>query len=60
MEAAAAAGLDVGGDDHPWEVPWQAELRVWDFVHDPVTRMFWRNVRARVSKDPCKHLPHFF
>jgi hypothetical protein len=56
LEAATAAGLDVGGDDYRWELPSQAELRVWDLVHDPVTRMFWRNVRARVSKNSTRQL----
>ncbi len=49
LTAAAAAGLDVGGDEHRWAGPCSADVGVLDLVNDPVTRMFWRNVQARVS-----------
>lgn len=49
LQAAAAAGLDTSGDEHRWEGPAAADALAGDLVYDPATRMFWRNVRARVS-----------
>lgn len=49
LQAAVAAGLDAGGDEHRWEGPGAAEALAAAAVHDPATRMFWFNVRARVS-----------
>lgn len=51
MRAAAEAGLDTGGDEHRWEAPGAADARAMDLVYDPATRMFWRNVRARVRQE---------
>lgn len=49
LQAAAGAGLEVGGNEHRWQGPGAAAELAADLVHDPVTRMFWRNVRARVG-----------
>lgn len=49
LHAAAEAGLEVGGNEHRWEAPGTAESRAADVIYDPATRMFWRNVRTRVS-----------
>lgn len=37
------------GDEHRWEGPGAAEALAPDLVYDAASRMFWRNVRARVS-----------
>jgi hypothetical protein len=49
LTAAAAGGLDVAGDEHRWDGPWTTAESMLAIVYDPATRMFWRNVRARVS-----------
>ena len=50
LHAAAGAGLNVGGDEHRWDAPGSAEAQSAELVLDPATRMFWRNVHARVSR----------
>ena len=55
LHAAAEAGLDTGGDEHRWEGPGAPDALAADQVHDPATTLFWRNVRARVSKGGAQH-----
>ena len=50
VQAAAAAGADVSGDEHRWEEPAAAESGAAAAeVADAPTRMFWRNVQARAA-----------
>lgn len=55
LHAAAEAGLDTGGDEHRWEGPGAPDALAADQVHDPASSLFWRNVRARVSKGGTQH-----
>lgn len=50
MQAAAAAGVDIAAEEVRWTAPWEGEALGASSVFDPVTRMFWRNVRARACQ----------
>ena len=41
--AAAAAGLECGGDEHRWEPPSASRAIAATLVHDGVTELFWKN-----------------
>jgi hypothetical protein len=52
LQASLAAAADTGAalEESRWEGVEAGEARVRAAVHDPVTRMFWKNVKARVSR----------
>ena len=46
--AAAAAGLECGGDEHRWEPPSASHAIAASLVHDDVTELFYKNsIRVR-------------